>query len=64
MNHTRKEVAKRKNCALDFIDFTTEVEDEYEDKYMPTLDMKVRLDQKSGLVTYRYYQKQWQIIYV
>ena len=55
-DHTRKEIMKVMNGILGFLKFTTETEDDYEDGYIPTLDMSMRMMNDSTL-TYKFYEK-------
>ena len=56
--HTRTEVAKLMNSVYTFINFTTEVEEDYEDQYMPTLYLKIRMMEDTKQITYRFFEKE------
>ena len=44
------------NSCFTFLEFTTELESDYPDGYMPTLDMKARI-QEDYKMTFQFYEK-------
>ena len=49
--HARTQLHKAKQSVLSFLSFTTETEDEYDNGYIPTLDLQVKM-LKWCIITY------------
>ena len=55
--HTRRQVNEALNSVFSFLQFTTELQSEYKDNYMPTLDLKCRLTSENKVV-FQFYEKE------
>ena len=53
---TKEECQKVFNSILSFLKFTTEGEEDFNNKYLPTLDFQTRVD-ASGLIVYKFFEK-------
>ena len=53
---TREEIAKSLGDVLDFLSFTTETAEQFEQKYLPTLDVQFKV-LADGRITYRHFYK-------
>ena len=56
VEHTRKQVLEVLNSIFSFLKFTTELQEDYDDRYMPTLDFKARLKEDKK-VTHQFFEK-------
>ena len=54
--HTRQQLMKVLNSIFSFLEFTTEMQTEYQDGYMPTLDLKARLDSQNK-ISFQFFEK-------
>ena len=52
---TAKVVLGMMNDVMTFLDFTTEIEDDFADRKLPTLDVKVWI--RDGIIEYEFYEK-------
>ena len=50
--HTRCEIGKAMNSIFGFLTFTTEVQSDFPDEYIPTLDLSMRMT-KEGRIIYK-----------
>ena len=55
-NRTGEELKKSMNEIFLFLNFTIELEEDFEDGYLPTLDTKHRV-RVNGIITYIFYEK-------
>ena len=56
LERTKEELAKSFNAVTDFIQFTTEGEDDFANLFLPTLDFQTKV-QDSGKILYKFYTK-------
>ena len=56
MAHTVREVGNSLNDIWEFIECTTECEEDFDNSYLATLDFQTKVDQ-NGIVHYKYYSK-------
>ena len=56
MTRTIEEIGKSINSVWDFLDFTTESQNDFPDSSLPTLDFKTRIKSK-GYVEYEFFSK-------
>ena len=56
IEHSKEQIKRTFESIFDFLKFTTESEDEYSDKMLPTLDFKTTM-QSDGSIAFQYYHK-------
>ena len=56
IERTKMEVAKSLNSVTDFIQFTTEGEEEFDNNFLPTLDFQTQV-QDSGKIVFKFFSK-------
>ena len=56
MARTSEEICKTLNSTMDFLTFTMETEEDFSDTWLPTLDVKTKIN-SSGKISYKFYKK-------
>ena len=56
IRHTRDEVGKMMNSIFSYLNFTTELQTDYPEDYMPTLDISIKM-RGDATVSYRFFEK-------